>query len=91
MLNILSHQRNANQNNSEILSYTCKNGQNQKHWWRAGEMAQWLRALTAPPEDPGSIPSTHMAAHNCLWLQFHGIQHSHTEGKNTNVYKINLN
>ena len=26
-----SHQRNANQNNSEISSYTCKNGQDQKH------------------------------------------------------------
>ena len=32
----------------------------------AGEMAQWIRALAALPEDPGSIPSTHMAAHNCL-------------------------
>ena len=29
MLNILSHQRNANQNNSEIPSYNCKNGQDQ--------------------------------------------------------------
>ena len=29
----------------------------------AGEMAQQLRAL---PTLPGSIPSTHMAAHNCL-------------------------
>jgi len=27
----------------------------------AREMAQWLRALTALPEDPGSIPSAHMA------------------------------
>jgi hypothetical protein len=27
-------------------------------------MAQWLRALAALPEDPGSISSTHMAAHN---------------------------
>ncbi|KAL6085083.1 hypothetical protein STEG23_025969 [Scotinomys teguina] len=26
MLNILTHQRNANQNNSEIPSYTCQNG-----------------------------------------------------------------
>ena len=25
-----------------------------------GEMAQWLRALAAFPEDPGTIPSTHM-------------------------------
>ena len=35
----------------------------------AGEMAQWLRALDALPEDPGSIPSTHMAVHNCLQFQ----------------------
>jgi hypothetical protein len=33
---------------------------------RAGEIAQKLRALTALPEDPGSVPSTHIAAHNCL-------------------------
>jgi hypothetical protein len=28
-------------------------------------MAQQLGALAAFPEDLGSIPSTHMAAHNC--------------------------
>jgi hypothetical protein len=28
----------------------------------AGEMAQQLITLTALPEDPGSIPSNHMAA-----------------------------
>jgi hypothetical protein len=28
----------------------------------AGEMAQWLRALAALPEDLGWIPSTHMVA-----------------------------
>ncbi|XP_075822740.1 protein HIDE1 isoform X2 [Microtus pennsylvanicus] len=39
----------------------------------AGEMALRLRALTALPEDRGSIPSTHMAAHNCLKIQFQGI------------------
>ena len=33
-------------------------------------MAQWLRA--ALPEDLGSIPSTHMAAHNCLKIQLQG-------------------
>jgi len=27
---------------------------------------QWLRALTALPGNSGSIPSTFMAAHNCL-------------------------
>ena len=32
----------------------------------AGEMAQRLRALTALPEDLGSILRTHMAAHDCL-------------------------
>ena len=34
MFNILRHQRNANQNNSEIPTYTCKNVQDQKHWWQ---------------------------------------------------------
>ena len=33
-------------------------------WTR--EMAQQLRALSALPKILGSIPSTHMAAHNCL-------------------------
>ena len=32
----------------------------------AGEMAQWLRALTALPEVLSSIPSNHMVAHNHL-------------------------
>ena len=31
MFNILSHQRNSSQNNSENPSYTCMNGQDQKH------------------------------------------------------------
>lgn len=31
-------------------------------------MAQQLRALTACPEDLGSIPRTHMAAHSCLYM-----------------------
>jgi hypothetical protein len=34
---------------------------------RAGEMDQQLRALTALPEVPSSIPSNHMVAHNHLW------------------------
>jgi hypothetical protein len=33
---------------------------------RAGEMAQWLRALSALPEVLSSIPSNHMVAHNHL-------------------------
>lgn len=32
----------------------------------AGETAQQLRALAAPEEDPGAVPSTHMVAHNSL-------------------------
>ena len=32
----------------------------------AGEVADWLGALAVFPEDLGSIPSTHMAAHTCL-------------------------
>ena len=35
-----------------------------KRDFRAGEMAQQLRAVAALPGDPGSIPSIHMAAHN---------------------------
>jgi hypothetical protein len=37
-------------------------------------MFQWLRTLAILPENEGSIPSTYMAAHNCLWHQFQGIQ-----------------
>jgi hypothetical protein len=33
---------------------------------RAGEMAQWLRALTALPEVLSSNPNNHMVAHNHL-------------------------
>lgn len=40
----------------------------------AEEIAQWLRALDAPPEGVGLIPNTHLAAHNQLDLQF---QESH--------------
>jgi hypothetical protein len=32
----------------------------------AGEIAQQLETLTVLPEDPGSIPSTHIATHNHL-------------------------
>jgi len=42
-------------------------------------LAQQLRALAALPEDLGSIPNNHIAAHNCLQLQFQGIQHPHTD------------
>lgn len=32
----------------------------------AGEMDQWLRVLIALPEGMGSIPTTHVVAHNYL-------------------------
>ena len=37
-------------------------------------MAQHLRVPAAFAEDPGSVPSTYMAAHTCQDLQFQGIQ-----------------
>jgi len=44
-----------------VITYITK-----KICFRAGEMAQWLRALTALPEVLSSIPSNHMVAHNHL-------------------------
>lgn len=38
-----------------------------------GGRAQWLRALTALPEDPGSIPSTHTVAPSHLQFQLQGV------------------
>ena len=35
-----------------------------KDIFHAGEMAHWLRALAALPEDPVSISNTHMTAHH---------------------------
>jgi hypothetical protein len=48
----------------EILGY--KINDNKKSELEAGEMAQWLRALTAFPEVLSSIPSNHMVARNHL-------------------------
>lgn len=36
-------------------------------------MSRQLRALSALPAEPGSIPSTRMTAYNCLSLQSQGI------------------
>ena len=38
----------------------------EKPIYRAGEMAQWLRALPALPKVLSSIPGNHMVAHNHL-------------------------
>jgi hypothetical protein len=43
----------------------------------AGEMAQQLRALVVLPDNPSSIPSTHMVAHICLSLPEFNSQHPH--------------
>ena len=48
MFNILSHKRNANQNNSEIAFYTYKNGQGQKHWWQLMLEKLWGKGNTSP-------------------------------------------
>jgi hypothetical protein len=37
-----------------------------KHLFSAGEVALWLKALTALPEDLSLNPSAHMAAYNHL-------------------------
>jgi hypothetical protein len=41
----------------------------------SGKIAHLLRPLTALPEDLGSIPSTHVAVHNSLQLQFQEIKY----------------
>jgi hypothetical protein len=49
-----------------FLEFTHESTRNVKrdHW--AGEMAQWLRTLTALPEVLSSNPSNHVVAHNHL-------------------------
>lgn len=62
--------------------------------WEAGgfrlrEMAQQWRTLAILPEDLDLIPSTHRVVHNCLHLQFEGIQSPllATSGtSHTNIY-----
>ncbi|KAL6073452.1 hypothetical protein STEG23_019269 [Scotinomys teguina] len=48
MLNILTHQRNANQNNSKIPSYTCQNGQDEKHRGQFMLERMWSKRNTSP-------------------------------------------
>jgi hypothetical protein len=45
------------------------------------EMALQLRVLAVIPKDLGSIPSTHMAAPNCLQLQFQRITQTYIQAK----------
>ena len=61
-----------------------------------GEAAWLFRALAALPEDPGSIPGTHMAAHNCKLEcgspvpQDPTLSHTYIKVKHTNAHK-NIN
>jgi hypothetical protein len=48
-----------------VCSCLSRNSHTRETYW-AGEMAQWLRALTALPEVLSSIPSNHVVAHNHL-------------------------
>lgn len=64
----------------------------------AGEMAQRLTALAAFPDDPGSILSTHVAAHSCLTevprnlMAYAGthvhLVHTHKGRQSTYTHKI---
>ena len=65
--------------------------QNKRELARPGEMAQQLRALTVLPEDPDSVPSTHMTAHNFLYLQDLTPSHRNTCRQNTSAHKIKIN
>jgi hypothetical protein len=40
------------------------NQHTQRKGWGPGEMVQWLRASVVLSEDPSSVPSIHMVAHN---------------------------
>lgn len=54
-----------------LLFYCCEetayqgNSYKTRYLW-SGEMAQQVKTLTVLSEDPGSNPSNHMTAHNCL-------------------------
>lgn len=54
-------------------------------YYKPGEMTQVLRALFALWKDWNSIPSTSMACHNSLYIQFQGIWYPHT---NTHAIKL---
>ena len=56
------------------LSYIVRPCLKNKQGW--GDCSV-VRALAVLPKDQGSIPSTRMAAHNCL--QLHSIQRPHTD------------
>jgi hypothetical protein len=63
----------------------------------AGEMAPWLRALSALPEDPGSVPRTHMAAYqlpvspvpsSAFCGQWNFVVYKHACRQSTPLYRV---
>jgi len=52
--------------NGAFLLLPTLNCSLKKLYFGAGDMAQWLRALTALPKRLSSIPSNHMVAHSHL-------------------------
>ena len=73
IINILIHQRNANQNNSDIPSDTCKNGQDQKHSWQLMLERLWGKGNTPPllvGVQAGTAPlDISMAISQKIWKQ----------------------
>jgi hypothetical protein len=63
-------------------------------------MAQWFIELAVHPKNPGSIPSTHRVAHNCLklnngffwslWAPGMHMVHIYTCKQNTHTHKIKV-
>jgi hypothetical protein len=54
-------------------------------------MAQQLGALVALPEDPGSIPSNHVAAHHYNSSSRRSDALTQTDRQNTNVHEVKIN
>ena len=72
------------------ITWDLGGGGRNKHKTGTREMAQWLRAVAALPEDPGSIPRTHTAAHNS---SSRGSVNPHIDiyvGKTPNAHKIKI-
>ena len=70
-LNLHTHTQTQHTHTHKTLAHTIKNKIKGTR-----EMIQFLRALDALLKDPGLIPSTYMAAHNSLYLQFQDIRHA---------------
>jgi hypothetical protein len=57
--------KQQNNKNHFLFTVSKQNNTTTTKQSRAGEVAWWLGALAAFPEDPGSSPSTHTTAYNC--------------------------